>query len=232
MKVKIDFSTYIVILLSFLAGYFEYVFLCLILIVVHECGHFLVGKLLNLNVKEVRIMAFGGVTVLDEDLNSSIYKEILMLVAGPLVQILFFLLLTYLNTLGIINPLTYSKISFINNALLSFNLLPILPLDGGKLVNNFLDLILSFQTSHLITIIISFISLPLLLLIDNKLFVLVLIIFLIIKLIEEISFHKYRINKLILERKIKCYRFKKTKTISSIYKIKRNENYILKDFNL
>ena len=228
MKIKIDFSTYIVILLSFLAGYFEYVFISFFLIFVHELGHFIVGSLLNLNMKEVRIMAFGGVTVLDEDLNSNIYKEILMLVAGPITQILLFLFLTYLNNLQVINFYTYSKISFINKALLSFNLLPILPLDGGKLVNNILDIFLSFKTSHFLTLIISFISLPLLLLIDNKLFVIVLCLFLIIKLIEEINIHKYRLNKLILERKIKDYRFNKTIFINSISKIKRNKNYVLK----
>ena len=39
---------------------------------------------------EIRIFAFGGVTTLNEDLNSSIYKEIIMLIAGPLTQILFY----------------------------------------------------------------------------------------------------------------------------------------------
>ena len=180
-----------------------------------------------MNMGEIRIFAFGGVTTLNEDLNSSIYKEVLMLIAGPLTQIMFYLLLYLLFNKGYINPNTFSKISLINKTLLSFNLLPILPLDGGKLVNNIFDLILPYQTSHTISIVISFLSLPLLFILDNKLFVIFLSLFLTLKLIEEIKNHKDRLTKLILERSIKHYTFNKTIYINNINKVKRNKNYVI-----
>ena len=56
-------------------------------------GHFIAGKLLHLKVKEIKIFMFGGVTTLNEDLNLNIYKEILLLIMGPITQILFVALL-------------------------------------------------------------------------------------------------------------------------------------------
>lgn len=215
------------ILLSFLAGYFEYVFLTIFIILVHELGHATAASLLKLKVKEIDIFMFGGVTVLDEDLNSSIIKEIIMLVMGPLTQLLLFFSIYKFNLAGYVSDVTYNKFYDINIVLLSFNLLPILPLDGGKLVNNILDLFFSYNTSHIISIVISYITLPLIFMIDNKIFIILIFVFLNIKLLEEIKNHKSRLNKLILERKIKGYTFKKTKYVKNINQIKRNENYFI-----
>lgn len=190
-------------------------------------GHYLTGHFLKMKVKEIRLYMFGGITVLNEDLNLDIKKETIMLIMGPITQMLFFILIYFLYKEGYVNSLTYTKIKTINNLLISFNLLPILPLDGGKLLNNILDLIFPYKLSHLISIIISIIFLPTILLIDNKLLSILLITFLSFKLYIEISNHKYILNKLILERNLKKYHYKKTKTITNIKKIKRGENYIL-----
>ena len=172
---------------------------------------------------------FGGVTTLDEDLNLNIYKEILLVVMGPLFQILFFAFLTILYKNNFISDLTYDKIYDINILLLSFNLLPILPLDGGKLLNNLLDLILPYNLSHLITIIISYISLPLIFIFCNKLLAFLLLLFLVLNLYEEIKLHRYRLETLISERIVKKYKFNKTIVISNIKEIMRNKNYVLKN---
>lgn len=172
---------------------------------------------------------FGGVTTLDEDLNLNIYKEILLVIMGPLFQILFFSFLTILYKNNFISDLTYDKIYDINILLLSFNLLPILPLDGGKLLNNLLDLILPYNLSHLITIIISFISLPLIFIFCNKLLAFLLLLFLVFNLYEEIKLHRYRLETLISERIVKKYKFNKTIVISNIKEIMRNKNYVLKN---
>ena len=190
-------------------------------------GHFITGKLLRLKVKEIKLFMFGGVTTLDEDLNLNIYKEILLLIMGPITQILFVALLFILYRLEIISTLAYIKFYNINMLLLKFNLLPILPLDGGKLINNLLDLIISYDLSHTISIIISFISLPLLFTFDNKLLIIILFIFLLLNLLNEISIHKYRLELLLLERKYKKFNFKKTIKINNIKNIMRNKNYVI-----
>lgn len=188
------------------------------------------GLFLKLKVKEINIYMFGGVTILNEDLNLPIYKEVLFLVMGPLSQILFVFLIKLLYTIGYVNALTFDKIIIINKFLLTFNLLPILPLDGGKLVNNILDYFIPYKLSHKITIIISLLFIPFIFIINNKLLGIVLIIFLLYKIYLEINNNKHKLNKLLLERKLKLYKFKKLKRINTFEEVKRNENfYIIKN---
>lgn len=224
-KIRVDISTYVIVLLSFLAGYFEYTFLTIIIIIVHEMGHFLTGYFLKLKVKEISLFMFGGVTIFDEDLNLNIFKELLVVVMGPVVQMLFYMLVYYLYTKGFVSVNTMKKVSTINLILLEFNLLPILPLDGGKILNNILDLILSYDLAHKVSLAISFLALPLVFLFDNKLIIILVVISLLVRLFEEINWHKFRINKLLLERKLKGIKFKKVREFESLTKVKRNVTY-------
>lgn len=212
-------------LLSFLAGYFEYTFLTIIIIIVHEMGHFLTGYFLKLKVKEISLFMFGGVTIFDEDLNLNIFKELLVVVMGPVVQMLFYMIVYYLYTKGFVSVNTMKKVSTINLILLEFNLLPILPLDGAKILNNILDLILSYDLAHKVSLAISFLALPLVFLFDNKLIIILVVISLLVRLFEEINWHKFRINKLLLERKLKGIKFKKIREFESLTKVKRNVTY-------
>lgn len=212
-------------LLSFLAGYFEYTFLTIIIIIVHEMGHFLTGYFLKLKVKEISLFMFGGVTIFDEDLNLNIFKELLVVVMGPVVQMLFYMLVYYFYTKGFVSVSTMKKVSTINLILLEFNLLPILPLDGGKILNNILDLILSYDLAHKVSLAVSFLALPLVFLFDNKLIIILVVISLLLRLFEEINWHKFRINKLLLERKLKGIKFKKVREFESLTKVKRNVTY-------
>lgn len=212
-------------LLSFLAGYFEYTFLTIIIIIVHEMGHFLTGYFLKLKVKEISLFMFGGVTIFDEDLNLNIFKELLVVVMGPVVQMLFYMIVYYLYTKGFVSVNTMKKVSTINLILLEFNLLPILPLDGAKILNNILDLILSYDLAHKVSLAVSFLALPLVFLFDNKLIIILVVISLLVRLYEEINWHKFRINKLLLERKLKGIKFKKVREFESLTKVKRNVTY-------
>lgn len=224
-KIRVDISTYVIVLLSFLAGYFEYTFLTIIIIIVHEMGHFLTGYFLKLKVKEISLFMFGGVTIFDEDLNLNIFKELLVVVMGPVVQMLFYMLVYYLYTKGFVSVNTMKKVSTINLTLLEFNLLPILPLDGAKILNNILDLILSYDLAHKVSLAVSFLALPLVFLFDNKLIIILVVISLLVRLFEEINWHKFRINKLLLERKLKGIKFKKLREFESLTKVKRNVTY-------
>lgn len=188
-------------------------------------GHFLTGYFLKLKVKEISLFMFGGVTIFDEDLNLNIFKELLVVVMGPVVQMLFYMIVYYLYTKGFVNVNTMKKVSTINLILLEFNLLPILPLDGGKILNNILDLILSYDLAHKVSLAVSFLALPLVFLFDNKLIIILVVISLLVRLFEEINWHKFRINKLLLERKLKGIKFKKVREFESLTKVKRNVTY-------
>ena len=155
MNIKIHNTTYIFLLLSFLSGYFEYMFLLLIIIFVHESGHYFFSKIVNFKYQEIIIYPFGGITLYNEDLNTSTSKELFVLLGGITFQILFFLLIVLLHNNLYVTSHVYELIRRINILLVSFNFLPVLPLDGGRLLNIILDRVFPYRLSNIITIVIS-----------------------------------------------------------------------------
>ena len=72
MNIKFHPLTYAFLLISFLSGYFEYIYLLLIVILVHEMGHCIFSMIINIKVKEIVIYPFGGITILNAPLNTKI----------------------------------------------------------------------------------------------------------------------------------------------------------------
>lgn len=227
MKINIHNTTYIFLLISFLAGYFEYMYILLIVIFIHEAGHYVFSLLNKINISEITIYPFGGVTVLDCDLNVSIKKEFMCLVGGITFQILFFLFIKNLYNYNLITQHVYNINKEVNILLISFNFLPVLPLDGGKLLNLILDIILSYKLSHKMTIFISIIFSLIFLALTKTFLSLTLTIFLIYNIYEIYIQKEYRFNKFLIERYLKKYKFKKTKIINKIDKIKRDKYHII-----
>lgn len=226
-KINIHISTYLIMLLSFLAGYFEVVFLTMFSIIIHELGHFITAYLLGLRVSEIRIFMFGGVTVLDESLSVDIKKEVLTLLMGPISQISFVVLVYVIYINGYVGVRTWELFLDVNLLLLGFNLLPILPLDGGRLLNNILDLVFPYGLSHLISVCVSFLFIPFLFVYGYKFFVSFLVVFLIVKNVEETIFHRFRVFKLITERKLSYHKFRRCSKIRDLKGIYRNRNFVI-----
>ncbi len=83
-----------------------------------------------------------------------VIKEIIVAIAGPIVNLLIFIITllneekTYLNNL----------IMYSNLLIFIFNLIPIYPLDGGRILKGILHIIFGKRTSYKITYDISIIS--------------------------------------------------------------------------
>lgn len=227
MKVKIHNSTYIFLLLSFLSGYFEYIFLFLITIAIHELGHAIFASIINFKYSNIIIYPFGGITIYDEDLNTKTNIELFVLIGGIIFQLLFFILIYFLFNNGLITEHVYLIIKKINYLLISFNFMPIIPLDGGKLLNIILDKVFNYRLSSIISIIISIFSILFFIIYKRTYFSILLTIFLIKCIYIEIINLKYRFNRFILERYINNYSFKKIKIINNINKLKRDYYHII-----
>lgn len=96
----------------------------------HEFGHFFILVKNNACSKNININLFN-VSLKCSSFNLSINKDILVSVAGPLINLLFFVL-----SIAIFNFFPYNNIStfgFANFILFAFNLLPIDTLDGGRI---------------------------------------------------------------------------------------------------
>lgn len=194
-----------------------------LIIIVHEIGHVLMGILFKWKIEKIIILPFGALTIFNEDLNRKLKEEFLIAIMGPMFQIIFTFFLYYL---GVQNAVYYSI------SILCFNLLPIVPLDGSKLLNGFLNKITSFKRSHAFIIMISFLTMFMVIInTDFNLIFILILVFLFMRVFSEIKNHDSLFNRFLLERYLKSYRFKKIKKINSqdVRKMKRDYTHLFYD---
>lgn len=213
LKIRFDNTFYLFLLLILLSGMFKQFSFIFILLFFHEIGHALMGLILKWKIVSITFYPYGGKTLFEACENSSINKEILILLSGPFFQIITYLILNY-----------FFKYNYIRNyhlTILFFNLLPIYTLDGGRLLNLVLNKFFNYLKSFYITIFISFITIICLIIIcftyyyNVNLFL--LNIFLIFKLLKSIKDIKYCYHKFLLERYLRDFNFKKRKLSLDIY---------------
>ena len=222
MKISIHISTYIFLLISFLGGYFEYMYLFLLIVFIHEYGHYIFGLLVGLKKTVINIYPFGGITIFNTDLNISILKEFISLIGGLVFQLLFFFIVSLFFNNGFITNHVYFIIKRINYILISFNFMPILPLDGGRLLNIFLDIFLPYKISNKITIFISILFIILFLCFHISVFRIVLGLFLIKCIIVEFKNINIKYNRFLFERYLNNYDFNRIRYIKNINYFKRD----------
>jgi len=128
------------------------VFLCVVL---HELGHALTAKHFRINTKKITLLPIGGMASL-EKLPESPKEELLVVIAGPLVNVIIALLLFFLIPVKELFRLNFTEtfemlMSFslqnflfllfiVNLGLVVFNLIPAFPMDGGRILRAILTI--------------------------------------------------------------------------------------------
>jgi len=210
----------ITILIFVLIGEFRFISYFMLLIIVHELGHILVSLYFKWNIEKIIILPFGGLTKFKEIINRPLIEEFLIAIAGMIFQVIFFVLIR--------KKIDYKYFSIINYFILIFNLIPIYPLDGSKILNVLFNKITSFKNSILLTVIISYISIIGLLIMVarvNKLIVLVTT-FLLVEVNKLYKERDYIFNKFLLERYLGEFKFRKKKTIDNVNKMKKDYRHL------
>ena len=197
------------------------------MIIIHELGHFLAAKLMNVETDKIYLYPLGGISKINMPLNISIKKEFIILIMGPLFQnVAYILLLLLLND--------YEFITRYHIGILVFNLLPIYPLDGGKLINLFFTCIIPYKLSYKLIIIISYIINILLLFSNNKISINMILTYIVLIIIirrEEVK-EELIYNKFLLERYLYNYSFRRNKIINNTNSFYRIKNNIIKKYNI
>lgn len=164
--------------------------------VIHEIFHMLMGILLGYKPKTLRIMPFGfEITFQDNELNYSNIKKILIAFAGPFINIIIAIIGVFLHN---------EMLTFTNLIIALFNLIPIYPLDGGRILNEFLKLKINNmeadritnRVSKILVIIMTVASSFLIIYMKNFIIIFVLIYLWYIVLIEN---KRYKIKKRVYE---------------------------------
>lgn len=162
MQIKIDLKIFIFVVIFCFTHQIEIYVLLMLFALLHELGHLIAGVMLKLKPKKIQLNPCG-VEITFENISKGINKKIpqkriLIALAGPLVN-LFLIIIALFLPLGIHKDI----IIYANVILLFVNLLPIYPLDGGRILKNILHRKLGYweaveitnKISNLITVILT-----------------------------------------------------------------------------
>lgn len=180
------------------------------IILIHELGHVFVALIFKWKIEKIIIFPFGGLTVFNQKINSSLIEEFFIAIAGPIFQIIFYLLINNNNPFFI----------HYHTTILLFNLLPIYPLDGSKILNIIFNKLFAFKISYLLTFIISIIIVIFIFIISIKQSFNLIFLFSILLLTIKL-FHYYNeidlvFNKFLFERYLYKIKYKKILNIKEV----------------
>lgn len=186
------------------ARFYELILL-LFIIFIHEMGHAVAAAFFSWRIKKIALLPFGGVAEMDEHGNRPIREEAIVIVAGPLQHLWLIGGAFILHEMSWLSSDFYLLFVKYNLMILVFNLLPIWPLDGGKLLFLLLSFVHPFVKAHQKTLIFSGISISLfafvtLIIAPTHLNIWIILSFLIISLIKEWKHRRYTFLRFLLER--------------------------------
>ena len=185
------------------------------LILIHELGHFLTAYFLGWNTDKICLYPYGGISLFNIKVNNYRKEEWLVLLMGPLFQLIFYFFVFLLLSSSYLKNI----LSDYNVFLLCFNLLPIYPLDGGRIFLLLISYFKSYKSSFYYILCISyfvFILLGIYFLLSKSLFFLIVLIFLFFKTKKEKQLFPFIFEKFLLERILYTFNFKRRKVVSEV----------------
>lgn len=165
-KIHIHPILMLFMIIGLLTGTFIELLIMLIIVFIHELGHYTMAKAHNWRIKGMTLWVFGGVMETDEHGTRPIKEEVQVILAGPIQHIFIYLIAGIIDHLALLPESIIALIYYYNTIILLFNLLPIFPLDGGKILFIWLSSIVSYSRAHHIIIIFSIIACLLLIMIQ------------------------------------------------------------------
>lgn len=227
--------TYLFITFSFIiTGHVKDLLVFTSIIIFHELGHYLMAKINKVKVKKITIYPFGGITTLDTLINININRELLIAMGGILSQSIYMIIIIILYKYGFVREYIYNLYTRYNNSILYFNLLPIVSLDGFKILNLTLSKIFPFDISNKLSLGISFITLILILIVNYYTFNYTLLLVLSVLIINIVNYYKdlnYIFNKFLVERYLYNLSYSKEKIINNKKKMYKDYRHIFKNGN-
>lgn len=152
----IHWLTYVYILLSIIGGFFEKYFYSLLIVCIHELCHLLMAYYFQFHIEKIELLPFGAYLSLKDFYFHSISEELCVVLAGPASHLFIYIVIQYLS-------IEYRDYLLMMNAFVFFfNLLPIYPMDGHRVICLILQSFIDLKNAFVLSLKISVFSLVLL----------------------------------------------------------------------
>lgn len=148
MRIRIDLKIFVFIVLFYLTKQIEIYAMLMIFALLHECGHLIAGLIMGFKPEKINVMPIGlaiSFKIPIENYNKKIeksnilsIKKIIISLAGPIINILIALVVIFMS-FGF-TDVQRLNIIYANVIICIFNLLPIYPLDGGRILKQFIKI--------------------------------------------------------------------------------------------
>lgn len=155
MQIKINLRIFIMLIVFYFTRQIQIYAVLMLFTLLHECGHLIVGIFLKFKLQTITINPLGlciNFKVHIQDYNKKIcrgnlitVKKLIIALAGPITNFLLVgVFLMKPNFLGI-----NQQVGIYSNLLIGlFNLIPIYPLDGGRILKKLLILKMGVSKSY------------------------------------------------------------------------------------
>ena len=136
MRVRIDLKILIFLIIFYFTNQIRIYLILMLFCIFHEIGHILVGLILKMKPERLEIMPFGLAISFYTNFNTTKIKEIFVALAGPIVSLILVIMSRYIQ----FKFITIQEAIYSNILILLFNLIPIYPLDGGRIIKGILHI--------------------------------------------------------------------------------------------
>ena len=213
MSIKIDLKIFIFLFIFVLTRQVKIYTFLMTFALIHELGHLFAGLILGFKPKTLKIMPYGfsiSFNVPYKNYNQKVYnanilalKKMIIALAGPLTNLII-IIITFL-IFKAPNDISFIKntelIIYSNILIFVFNLLPIYPLDGGRILKQTVHLAKGLKNSYTYTYLISNITIIILtalasigILIYKNIAILIIIMYLWFITIQQNKYYKNKIK--------------------------------------
>ena len=204
MRFRIDLKIFLFLIIFYLTKQIHIYTLIMIFALIHELGHLLAGILCGMKPEKLEIKPYGvsvSFKLFPKDYNIKIgqgnkleIKKIIVALAGPLTNLLIIIVSLNLP----IEIFTKLMIIYSNILIIIFNLIPIYPLDGGRIVKSILHICYGKRKSEkyinnisfVSLIIVTFISSILIYMVENIAIFIIVIVLWIMYIAEDIKYKR------------------------------------------
>ncbi len=153
IKISYVWIPYIILMHKF--HIYKIVIYIFTILTIHEMAHILIARLFHYPIDEIIIYPFGLSAQISYIGFGNLIQEVMIICAGPLMHVFIPYFLQLWNQQGFISNTFLSYLLQMNVSIFIFNILPIYPLDGGRLLQTFFHCFLPFTIANKLTYIVS-----------------------------------------------------------------------------